>query len=293
MFICAIVVNYNSAKELESCVQSLLSESVDSIVLVDNASPHPGEIEALRRISMMDRRIVVLPLPENRGFGAGVNAGIACAASKSTHYLLMNPDAELTEGALQILVQESSDAYPGEIVSPRIVRPNGDVWFDGGSIDIAAGRACRPLPNRCPNATVSCSFVSGAVMLIPRSVHKAVGPFRDDLFMYWEDVDYCLRAYRLGIPIKVVRSAVAIHEVGSSSSTPGHPGKSPLWYYYMNRNRVIVCVEAGASMLSLLFGAGFLTSMRLLVPSRRAKRPFALVRSASRGILAGIREVRS
>jgi hypothetical protein len=61
-----------------------------------------------------------------------------------------------------------------------------------------------------------------------------VGPFDEELFLYYEDVDWCLRAHALGVPLTIAQKARATHSGGASSG--GEGGET--WAYYSTRNRL-------------------------------------------------------
>ena len=68
----------------------------------------------------------------------------------------------------------------------------------------------------------------------------ALGGFREDLFLYWEDADLCRRAVDAGLVLQVVPDARVWHAQGVSSAG-GRTGNGPAFYYYNQRNRVLIC----------------------------------------------------
>ena len=63
------------------------------------------------------------------------------------------------------------------------------------------------------------SFVTGAAMMMHISTFELIGGFREDLFLYWEDVDLSLRAGRAGVRMELVPDARVWHAEGGSAES--------------------------------------------------------------------------
>jgi hypothetical protein len=203
-----------------------------SITIVDNGSEFSGP-----NVEPILDRVDVIHTSKNGGFAAGVNAGLANVSSDSW-LLLLNPDALITESALLTLLSEAR-IRKLDIASPRILRADSATpWFEGGYVDPRCGVIRQPGWSEIPNQESWCPFISGCVMLFSPNAVSRYLPLHEEYFMYWEDVDICLRAHQDGAKLGVVTRTVAQHDEGRSSSSG--PGKSGLYYYYMSRNRVWV-----------------------------------------------------
>jgi GT2 family glycosyltransferase len=139
------------------------------------------------------------------------------------------------------------------------------VWFGGGRLSRWTGRVehvgfGRPL-DALPPHPVPLDFVSGCVLALAPEARRAVGAWDERYFMYYEDVDYSVRARRAGVRLGLVREARAVHDEGGSSAGAGE--RSPLYYRYQARNR-------------LLFAALHLARWRAV-----ASTPYVLARSAA------------
>ena len=101
-----IIVSWNGRRDLEACLQSLRvnSEVPREIIVVDNAS-------ADDTLPMLDGHpeVNVIANPDNRGFAAANNQGLAVA--RGEWLLLLNPDTLVPPGAL-ILVRRLKAAVP-------------------------------------------------------------------------------------------------------------------------------------------------------------------------------------
>jgi N-acetylglucosaminyl-diphospho-decaprenol L-rhamnosyltransferase len=93
-----------------------------------------------------------------------------------------------------------------------------------------------------PVKPVKCGWTPGAALLFRREVLQTVGIFDEEFFMYFEEVDLCLRAARAGIDCWYVPTARVIHLVGQSSGVTvasGRPKRLP-GYWFASRRRYYV-----------------------------------------------------
>ncbi len=78
-------------------------------------------------------------------------------------------------------------------------------------------------------------FLTGCALFIRNDAVRKVGLLDERFFLYWEDVDFCLRMSEAGFALKVVPSASVLHRVfGSSSQNTSLP------HYYDLRNRFLM-----------------------------------------------------
>ena len=208
----AIVVSYDSSAVLHKCFASLAVEGVATI-LVDNASC--DDSVAIGK----EYGAYVLPNARNEGFGRAMNTGMR--AAKSAFALLVNPDITLDPGAIGHLL-EAAERYPGAaILAPRIVEPDGRVFFANRSLLSSylkneRGVKCAPSGDCCA------PFLSGACLLVRRDVILQIGGFDPEIFLFYEDDDLCRRVIEAGHSLVHVHGAIARHERGASSApAPG------------------------------------------------------------------------
>jgi len=113
-----VIVNWNSGRLLEDCIQSLIANAAGcQIVIVDNASLD----SSLHFLAGMGSDISVLQNSRNIGFAAGNNLG--WRASKGEHILFLNPDTECLRGSVDVLtrtlaVDKTVWAAGGQLLSP-------------------------------------------------------------------------------------------------------------------------------------------------------------------------------
>jgi N-acetylglucosaminyl-diphospho-decaprenol L-rhamnosyltransferase len=279
------LVNYNSSRELLDCISSIPIGLYDSLTIIDNDSD-PTNRALLEQADFSDRPIRVEFSSENSGFGSAMNRAVASLnADRTDHIWLLNPDMVVNHEAIQKLraVLHRGEA---DIVSPVITTGSSAeiIWYAGGIMDLRRG--CTSHLKRDPagaaEPTSSVSFMTGAAPMMKLSSWEQLGGFRADLFLYWEDADLSLRAAAQGVRMAVVHHARVWHKVGASSSSTG---KSDLWYYFMHRNRLVVCGEYYPK-ISLLAGTGASFTLRLLIRACRERE------GALRKLLASLRGIR-
>jgi N-acetylglucosaminyl-diphospho-decaprenol L-rhamnosyltransferase len=264
------IVNYNSVDCLAQCIPGLNSERIRRIVVLDNASAQDDR-NKLREMAAADPRITVIFSDTNVGFGAGHNRIAALTGGDVVPgelIWILNPDTVVTSPATERLYDAVASGR-ADIVSPVILygRPEDPVfWFAGGRIEtrnvaVTHTDAGRAAPVDSGPDVVSTEFVTGAAPLMSRATWDDLGGFRDDLFLYWEDVDLSLRARRSGKRLAVVRTAKIWHAEGGSSGG-GSGATAAHTYYYSARNRIVVCSSfTGATGLAV--GRGLPVLLRL------------------------------
>lgn len=235
-----VVVNYASSQLLLQNLRRVQAEAPEvNIVVVDNFTTM-RERESVSAMATEFGWSVEL-LDENRGFGGGCNAGVARAESDGSHgVLLLNPDAFIAGGDLDALIA-ASNSLPYSICTPIIERSDGRVWFDGMEVCLDDGSMRRSSLAESQVGQTQ-RWLTGACMLISMEVWHRLGGFTSKYFLYWEDVDLSARAGRLGVALVVVRKSLAIHDAGGTQRHEG-VGKSPSYYYYSVRNRMMFASE--------------------------------------------------
>jgi GT2 family glycosyltransferase len=98
MMISVIIANHNGEEHLEQCLGSLGRPGPElEIIMVDNASSD----DSLDLVAGRFPAVRILPQPKNLGFAAANNIG--AEAAKGDALLLVNNDAWLEPGALELL----------------------------------------------------------------------------------------------------------------------------------------------------------------------------------------------
>jgi GT2 family glycosyltransferase len=280
-----VVVNYGSSALLRHTLVPLGRTGLP-VVVVDNLST-ADERRAVTTLAREEGWELVL-LPDNRGFGAGVNAGVAAArAGGATTFLLLNPDAVVDRAVVDELASRSL-ADPMALLSPRIVSSGGQVFFAGSRLRLRDGRTGRRVADPASPAAVR-DWLTGACLVVHETLFDLLGGFADDYFLYWEDVDFSFRAQQAGGRTVLCEDLVAVHDEGGTQDRRGE-AKSQLYYYWNCRNRLAFAARNldRRSMLGWLLRSPAAGWEVVLRGGRRQllRSPAPLV-AAARGTLAG------
>jgi GT2 family glycosyltransferase/glycosyltransferase involved in cell wall biosynthesis len=212
-----------------AAVRSALDATVAPLILVveNGPAPEPRLPDGVR----------FLRLPENRGYAAGMNAGIlALQASGCERILLLNNDAELQPGALRRLM-EALDDESLAAVGPTVRRAvDGRVESQGADFDLRRGRyrlRASGAAAGTAQALRSVDVLSGAAWTVRVAAFTRVGPLDEDYFHSFEDADWSVRARAAGYGLAVVTGAVVCHR-GAQTLGP----RSPDRLYYAARNHL-------------------------------------------------------
>jgi GT2 family glycosyltransferase len=243
--ISAIIVNHNSEEHLRRCLKSLIRPGVEiEVLVVDNASSD-GSLGLVREVFPEAR---VFEQDRNLGFGAANN--IAANEARGESLLLINADAWLEAEALQRLHQHLQRDDRLALVAPTLLYPDGRRQFVWSPERGVAGEALQQLRNPFENSrwahgaairTVSRLagrlWFTAACVLVRTEAFRAVGGFDETFFMYFEDVDLCVRLEKAGWGLAQEPGAVVRHAGGFSK----HPQvddvyrPSQLRYYALHR----------------------------------------------------------
>jgi GT2 family glycosyltransferase len=195
-----VVVSYGPADLLRRTLApaGLPGEDV-LVVVVDNLSSAANR-RAVEELGAACGWLVV-GMPDNRGFGAACNAGIAAARDAGCRtFLMLNPDAVITPEVVAEL-RAHSLREPMALISPQLVDSDGEVVFRAGRLDLRDGRN-RRRPEGGP--TEPGDWLCGACVVLHDELLARIGGFAEDYFLYWEDVDLGYRAVADRFPERVV-----------------------------------------------------------------------------------------
>lgn len=207
-----IVLNYNGKKTILDCINSIYDSTYSNfeVVIVDNNSTD-GSFELIKKTFF---KANIIRNSKNIGFAAGNNIGIRFALEKFADYIfLLNNDATIESDMLSLLMNEMRKNSSASIISPLILKEKrGAVWFAGGRILWSKMRAAHLDTPKNKSLSYQIEYASGCAMLIKNTVFKKIGLFDENFFLYYEDVDFSLRAKRAGFGIFLLPNAYAYHK---------------------------------------------------------------------------------
>jgi GT2 family glycosyltransferase len=195
------VVNYRTRRFLERCVETVVSDLEPSglryaINLLDNASG-----EDLSDLAERFAGVRAFNAPSNLGFGGGHN--LLARETEAPYLLILNPDVEVGgPGSVERLIAVVAGGDRVVAAGPKLVGSGGRAQpYDHGrlhgmrsAIALNGGHSYW----RATDTRQEVAWVSGAAMLVDRAAFAAVGGFDEQLFLYKEDEDLCLRLREAG-----------------------------------------------------------------------------------------------
>lgn len=226
-----IIVNWNSSNYLYNCLRSI-KENVKSltyeIIVIDNAS-FDGCEEMLRKDFP---ETIFIQSQNNLGFAAANN--LAANEAKGNIFLFINPDTIMMEGCLKRMINNFFELPKAGVTGPRVLNSDGTLQISCVQVDKTPlnqaldSNIFRRLFSKTKlwgnykaflsQEPIEVDAVSGVCMLVRRDIFQKIGGFREEYFMYGEDIDLCLRVRKLGYKVYHIPNAEIIHYGGSSSS---------------------------------------------------------------------------
>ncbi len=229
-----IVLHYKNWKDTNECLKSLDKLDYDNFktIVVDNDK-------------------------ENPGFAGGMNIGIKKAfqptagqpqaeRQKADYILLLNNDTIVDKKFLKELIEAGESDKEIGILGPI----GGEInWLYTKGIHI--------------QKTKNIDYISGVCMLVKRSVIEKIGLMTEEYFLYFEDVDWCLRARKAGYKCVLVPEAKIWHKVSSSTKA-----ESFSYIYYHFRNGLLLAKRHAPFFIKLLaYFVSFLVYFKQLIKS--------------------------
>ena len=239
-----------------------------------------------------DLEAIVLRAPSNLGYAGGVNACIGAAGETWDAIWVLNPDTFPAPAALSALIRHQWEGDYGIVGSRLVFVSNGLVQTRGGIEWIrwlSWGRYIGFMESQSADANVAqveqrIGFVSGASMYVTRAYIEAVGVMDDDLFVFCEDTDWCLRRgkFKLGY----AHDSVVRHVHGSASGSSAKKEKRSRFNIYLTeRNRVLLARKLYRAWWMFFAAMTLLQMVEYIVRARS----FAQLRIALEGWSAGVK----
>ena len=215
-----VSVCYNSMQVLPNMLASV-PENIP-VVLVSNAGEHDDS--PLAELAKSHGATLIVN-NTNKGFGSACNQG---ADILQTELLLfLNPDAVLEPNAIDAMLT-AVDAFPSAVAfNPRIVSSSGAPFFKRNSHLLPRSMK---MARGWPSTDCEVSILSGAAMLVKRSIFEKAGGFDPAIFLYHEDDDLALRLSKEFGKLYFVRDAHVMHMEGRSSERTPEIAAFKAWH---------------------------------------------------------------
>lgn len=225
-----VLLNYNTKELTINCLNSIFDNPPSTeykVVLVDNASAD-GSVDEVKK---MFKNIKVIQNKKNLGFSAGNNIGLK--SIDSDYYLLINSDTLVQKDSLDNMLKFMESHLEFGVISCKLLNPDRSFQPNAGqlpnpintflwvsNLDIVSTNAYQARSKSYYKNGREVGWVSGAVMLIKDEVLKKAGYLDEGIFMYGEDVEFCMRVKKNGFRVGWTDTAEVIHIGGASSKSP-------------------------------------------------------------------------
>lgn len=232
MKIATVILIYGKSPNLEECLVSLKSANTsgidNKIIVVDNSK-------------------------DNIGYSGGNNKGIRQAlAGGAEAVLILNDDTKVDKSFLSEMVEGLKDKEAG-LIAPKIYFYPGFefhkvrykqkelgkvIWYAGGLIDwnncLGVHRGVDEVDIEQYEEREETGFATGCAVLIKRQVFEKIGLYDERYFLYLEDLDFSVRAVRVGFKIIYQPGAIIWHKNAQSGGFG-----SGIHDYFFTRNRLL------------------------------------------------------
>lgn len=235
-----VIVNYKMKDNIEKCLSSFFQDlegsSLDVQVVVVNNSPQDGLKEML---SEKFPQVKYREQSGNPGFGKSQNAGMRAVDAK--YYFALNPATHFHVGekTLQRLYDFMERHPKVGMIGPKLVYPDGSLQYScwrfppffqplyqrtklGKTRHGEKRVAYHHMKDFDHNHTIPVDAIMGSAMFVRKYATDQAGLFDERFFMYYEDIDWCLRMWEAGWPVYYVHDISLTHIHGrGSAKIPG------------------------------------------------------------------------
>ena len=230
--VAVILVNYNTGHLIERCIAHLRAASVGlrvRVIIVDNAS-RDASAELVRE-RLPD--CVLVANDTNVGFGRANNQVLPLC--EAPYVLLLNVDAFVSPDALAKCLRYMQAHPRCGVLGARLTNEAGTSTYAGRNFPapwpkfkLQVGLQRTPLDPRHPDdapappgGAWTCDWVVGCFYMVRREVLDQIGLFDPRYFLYFEEVDHCLRVTRSGWTVECLADARVLHVGGASAESEG------------------------------------------------------------------------
>lgn len=193
------VLTWNGYELARACIASLtrLGQWPLPVVVVDNGSREP---EGKRLAHEFGSPVEAFTLPENEHVAGGYNAMIRWAAERgASHVLLLNNDTLITDPAmLDRLIEAAGPTVAA--AGPLVLNEDGSHFSGGGTLGRWTGRSGHLRRHQMParDRPYEVPWIDGPCMLVNIEVACLTGGLDPEFVSTWEELDWCVRAGKLG-----------------------------------------------------------------------------------------------
>jgi GT2 family glycosyltransferase len=203
-----VLLSHKSKKLITRFVKEIYNKF--EIIIIDNSNDKELEKEIVQNFSNITLKFI-----ENNGYGAAIN--YASKLIKTNYFLICNPDIEgmNEKNILEFLTSAKKLDDKFSSLGPRYINANKKSHIQSDpTVEIAEMK-----------------FISGACMFFKKEIFDSLGGFDERFFLYFEESDFCLRAYKVNKNYQINRIKVK-HYTGTSVQVESNEEKRRLQKLY-------------------------------------------------------------
>jgi GT2 family glycosyltransferase len=245
-----VLLTYKATAMTLECLESLAKSGPDAftVFLVNNHPQDESGVILIRALESSGLPHRYIESPVNGGFSGGMNLGIRAALAEDfSHIGVLNNDTTVSPDFGSRLLHEIS-RHPGAVLAGSIV--DAATGLPSHGIGVIEPRTLQVRHVFEIDYAGKVDFVSGCFLVAPSGVWNRVGIFRDDYFMYAEDVELSLRLKKADVPIVYCPSLTIRHQGGASADK----SQMPKDYYRMRNQTHSILLHGSRAQKSLYFG---------------------------------------
>ena len=232
-----VVLTYNNLELTKACLDSLLTQSQYpnlEIIVVDNHSSDQTPAYLCAWAEGHPDRIVILN-PDNKGFAAGNNLGLAAASGD--YLVILNNDTVVTAGWVKGLIRHLQDHKEIGIIGPitNNIGNEAKVGTRYDRVDDMPAEAAQMTRARM-GEWFEINTLAFFCVMFPRSTYEQIGGLCEEYGLgFFEDDDYCRRVQRRGMRAACAEDVFVHHHLSASFNALGARKKQALF----EKNRAI------------------------------------------------------
>jgi GT2 family glycosyltransferase len=303
----SILVNWNNSVDTLSCLNNLQSQNYDNhaIVIIDNNS-EKEEVAMLEESISKEDNIKLIKNQVNEGYGKGINQAIDHAQKINGDYIwvlnsdIMIEDNNILSGLVDIITAGENISAVSPIIREY---PSERIWFRKGILDTESGMAGHewyfPIKNLLKTTIginkglheagelIENSYIPFCSVLISYDAIESAGYLSEDYFLYYADVDYCMKLSNNNQRLITHTDLEIDHKVSMSSGGQASPTSS----YYNARNRWIF-KRNHSDAVTYKFYTSYIFWFCTRIVNRLIHRNFSSVKAMIEGLVDGLLDKR-
>lgn len=225
MDLSVVVLSYNTKKILKNCLDAIFQNTQGityEVIVIDNASTDGSG----QMVQKEFPQVILIANKENLGFARGNNQGLNQASGKLV--LLLNSDTVVKPGALEKMVKFMDQHPEAGTIGPKLLNEDGSLQASVGkfpSLPVVLVMLFKEhfggsqLVRRSYDQTRSVDWVMGAALMVRKEILDKTGLMDEEIFMYYDEVEWCYRIKKAGFQIYFYPEAEITHLWQKSSAT--------------------------------------------------------------------------